>query len=109
MAIGTRLSNSSRVVRRPNREFSSRSYNLLLRATLSVHFSDAQSGFKAIRADDAGELLPLIQNTNWFFDTELLVVAEKACGSTNPAAPPGPSVGAPQVAGEGRAGVGRAT
>ena len=78
VAIGTRLSNGSRVVRRPKREFISRSYNLLLRATLSAHFSDAQCGFKAIRADVARELLPLIQDTNWFFDTELLVLAEKA-------------------------------
>ena len=78
VAIGTRLSNGSRVVRRPKREFISRSYNLLLRATLSAHFSDAQCGFKAIRADVARELLPLVQDTSWFFDTELLVLAEKA-------------------------------
>jgi putative flippase GtrA len=78
VAIGTRLSRGSRVVRRPKREFISRSYNLMLRATLSAHFSDAQCGFKAIRADVARELLPLIQDTSWFFDTELLVLAEKA-------------------------------
>ncbi|MET9314180.1 bifunctional glycosyltransferase family 2/GtrA family protein [Kribbella sp. NPDC003505] len=78
VAIGTRLAKSSRVVRRPKREFISRSYNLLLRATLSAHFSDAQCGFKAIRADVAQELLPLVQDTSWFFDTELLVLAEKA-------------------------------
>src|SRR4051812_8611831 len=78
VAIGTRLSNGSRVVRRPKREFISRSYNLLLRATLNAHFSDAQCGFKAIRADVARELLPLVQDTSWFFDTELLVLAEKA-------------------------------
>ncbi|WP_327638438.1 bifunctional glycosyltransferase family 2/GtrA family protein [Kribbella sp. NBC_00482] len=78
VAIGTRLAKSSRVVRRPKREFISRSYNLLLRATLSAHFSDAQCGFKAIRADVARELLPLIEDTSWFFDTEMLVLAEKA-------------------------------
>ena len=78
VAIGTRLAKGSRVVRRPKREFISRSYNLLLRATLSAHFSDAQCGFKAIRADVAPELLPLVQDTSWFFDTELLVLAEKA-------------------------------
>ncbi|HEY3558849.1 MAG TPA: bifunctional glycosyltransferase family 2/GtrA family protein [Kribbella sp.] len=78
VAIGTRLAKSSRVVRRPKREFISRSYNLLLRATLSAHFSDAQCGFKAIRADVAQELLPLVEDTSWFFDTELLVLAEKA-------------------------------
>ncbi|GAB3943257.1 bifunctional glycosyltransferase family 2/GtrA family protein [Kribbella albertanoniae] len=78
VAIGTRLSNGSRVVRRPKREFISRSYNLLLRATLSTHFSDAQCGFKAIRADVARELLPYVEDTSWFFDTELLVLAERA-------------------------------
>ncbi|TCC20918.1 bifunctional glycosyltransferase family 2/GtrA family protein [Kribbella speibonae] len=78
VAIGTRLAKSSRVVRRPKREFISRSYNLLLRATLSAHFSDAQCGFKAIRADVARELLPLVEDTSWFFDTELLVLAEQA-------------------------------
>ncbi|MDX2970477.1 bifunctional glycosyltransferase family 2/GtrA family protein [Kribbella solani] len=78
VAIGTRLAKSSRVVRRPKREFISRSYNLLLRATLSAHFSDAQCGFKAIRAEVARELLPLVEDTSWFFDTELLVLAEKA-------------------------------
>jgi len=78
VAIGTRLSNGSRVVRRPKREFISRGYNLLLRATLSAHFSDAQCGFKAIRADVARQLLPLIEDNSWFFDTELLVLAEKA-------------------------------
>jgi putative flippase GtrA len=78
VAIGTRLAKSSRVVRRPKREFISRTYNLLLRATLSAHFSDAQCGFKAIRADVARELLPLVEDTSWFFDTELLVLAEQA-------------------------------
>ena len=78
VAIGTRLAKGSRVVRRPKREFISRSYNLLLRATLGAHFSDAQCGFKAIRADVARELLPFVQDTSWFFDTELLVLAEQA-------------------------------
>ena len=53
VAIGTRLVHGSRVVRRPKREFISRTYNLLLRATLGTRFSDAQCGFKAIRADVA--------------------------------------------------------
>ncbi|TWD80126.1 glycosyltransferase involved in cell wall biosynthesis [Kribbella amoyensis] len=78
VAIGTRLARGSRVVRRPKREVISRGYNLLLRATLSAGFSDAQCGFKAIRADVAHELLPLVEDTGWFFDTELLVLAERA-------------------------------
>jgi len=78
LAIGTRLGRSSRVVRGPKREAISRCYNLLLRGMLAARFSDAQCGFKAIRADAARELLPLVEDTGWFFDTELLVLAEHA-------------------------------
>ena len=78
LAIGTRLSRSSRVVRGPKREIISRSYNLMLRGALSASFSDAQCGFKAIRADVARDLLPLVEDESWFFDTELLVLAQRA-------------------------------
>ncbi|MFE7506257.1 glycosyltransferase [Promicromonospora sp. NPDC057488] len=78
LAIGTRLARGSRIVRGPKREIVSRGYNLLLRGTLAARFSDAQCGFKAIRADAARELLPLVADTQWFFDTELLVLAERA-------------------------------
>lgn len=78
LAIGTRLSRGSRVVRGGRREFISRGYNLMLRAVLGTHFSDAQCGFKAIRADIARRLLPLVEDTGWFFDTELLVLAERS-------------------------------
>ena len=78
LAIGSRLAHGSRVVRGAKRELISRSYNLILRRTLRAGFSDAQCGFKAIRADVAAELLPLVQDTGWFFDTELLVLAERS-------------------------------
>ncbi len=78
MAIGTRLAHGARVVRGPKRELISRCYNLLLRAALSAGFSDAQCGFKAIRADRARALLPLVKDSGWFFDTELLFLAERA-------------------------------
>src|SRR3954449_9448807 len=78
LAIGTRLSRTARVVRGPRREVVSRCYNLVLRGALRARFSDAQCGFKAIRADAARELLPLVADTGWFFDTELLVLAERA-------------------------------
>ena len=78
VAIGTRLARGSRVVRGPRREVISRSYNLLLRASLGAEFSDAQCGFKAIRSEQARALLPLTEDTGWFFDTELLVLAERA-------------------------------
>jgi putative flippase GtrA len=77
LAIGSRLARGSRVVRGPKREFISRCYNLILRASLAASFSDAQCGFKAIRADVAGHLLPLVVDTGWFFDTELLVLAQR--------------------------------
>jgi glycosyltransferase involved in cell wall biosynthesis len=78
LAIGSRLAGGAKVVRGPRREFISRSYNVLLHAALAVRFSDAQCGFKAIRADRARQLLPLVQDRAWFFDTELLVLAERA-------------------------------
>ncbi|MER5778147.1 glycosyltransferase [Streptomyces sp. NPDC002039] len=78
LAIGTRLARSARVVRGAKREFVSRAYNLLLRSSLSARFSDAQCGFKAIRREVAERLLPLVEDTGWFFDTELLVLAERA-------------------------------
>jgi putative flippase GtrA len=78
LAIGSRLARGSRVVRGAKREFISRSYNLILRGTLAARFSDAQCGFKAIRADVAERLLPMVEDTGWFFDTEMLVLAERA-------------------------------
>ena len=78
VAIGTRLATGARVIRGPRREIISRCYNLLLHASLGTRFSDAQCGFKAIRADTARALLPLTADAGWFFDTELLVLAERA-------------------------------
>jgi putative flippase GtrA len=78
IAIGTRLARGSRVVRGAKREVISRCYNRILRGTLAARFSDAQCGFKAIRRDVAAQLLPLVQDTGWFFDTELLVLAERS-------------------------------
>src|SRR5690606_24325909 len=78
LAIGSRLSRSARVVRGAKRELISRGYNLILRGSLQARFSDAQCGFKAIRRDVARVLLPLVEDSGWFFDTELLVLAERA-------------------------------
>jgi putative flippase GtrA len=78
VAIGTRLARGARVARGPRREVISRCYNLLLHASLGTRFSDAQCGFKAIRREQARVLLPLTRDTGWFFDTELLVLAERA-------------------------------
>ncbi|MER7501503.1 bifunctional glycosyltransferase family 2/GtrA family protein [Nonomuraea pusilla] len=77
LAIGTRLARDSRVVRGPKREFVSRSYNLLLRGLMGARFSDAQCGFKAARAEIVQALLPAVEDEEWFFDTELLLLAEQ--------------------------------
>jgi len=77
IAIGTRLARGAHVVRGPKRELISRSYNLLLKACLRNGFSDAQCGFKAARAEVARALVPLVADNDWFFDTELLVLAER--------------------------------
>jgi glycosyltransferase involved in cell wall biosynthesis len=77
VAIGTRLAAGANVTRGLKRELISRSYNRLLRVVLQVGFSDAQCGFKAVRRDVLDELLADTCDQGWFFDTELLVAAER--------------------------------
>jgi glycosyltransferase involved in cell wall biosynthesis len=77
LAIGTRLAPGSRIARGAKRELISRIYNTILRTVLRARFSDAQCGFKAIRADVARELLPYVVDQAWFFDTELLMLAQR--------------------------------
>jgi glycosyltransferase involved in cell wall biosynthesis len=77
VAIGSRLAPGARVLRSPKRELISRAYNRILRLALRVRFSDAQCGFKAIRAEAARALLPGVRDQEWFFDTELLVLAQR--------------------------------
>src|SRR5690349_4565067 len=77
VAIGTRLAPGARVVRGPKRELISRAYNRLLHLVLRARFSDAQCGFKAMRADAARRLLPGVRDEAWFFDTELLMLAQR--------------------------------
>lgn len=78
VAIGSRLARGARVVGRTAfREIMSRGYNILVELLFSVSFHDAQCGFKALKRSVFLQLVPFIQNKNWFFDSELLVVAEK--------------------------------
>ncbi|MFQ6020262.1 MAG: dolichyl-phosphate beta-glucosyltransferase [Dehalococcoidia bacterium] len=77
LAVGTRLAHGSDTRRSLQRETLSRGYNLLIKAMFQARFSDAQCGFKAARATVARRLIPLIQDGGWFFDTELLILAEK--------------------------------
>jgi hypothetical protein len=77
MAIGTRLGPGAHVVRGAKREVISRCYNLLLRTTLRSACSDAQCGFKALHRQAADQVLPLVEDDEWFFDTEVLVTAQR--------------------------------
>lgn len=78
IAIGSRLLPGSRVVRGLKREVISRIYNAILRTVVRARFHDAQCGFKAARADVVRQLLPLVEDDGWFFDTELLILAQRA-------------------------------
>jgi putative flippase GtrA len=78
LAIGSRLARGAAVVRGPRRELVSRCYNLLLHAALRARFSDAQCGFKAGRTEVVQALLPAVEDQAWFFDTELLLLAERS-------------------------------
>jgi glycosyltransferase involved in cell wall biosynthesis len=76
ISIGSRLSPESKVARGIKREVISRGYNILLKAFFSTSFPDAQCGFKAITRAAAREILPIIEDNGWFFDSELLTIAE---------------------------------
>lgn len=77
IAVGSRLSKGSRVTRSFTREFISRSYNLMIKGLFFTSFEDAQCGFKALTRQAARAIVPQIENNNWFFDTELLLIAAK--------------------------------
>jgi putative flippase GtrA len=77
VAIGTRIGPGAHVIRGARREMISRSYNLLVRSLLRSRCTDAQCGFKAMRREAAAEVLPLVEDDEWFFDTEVLVTARR--------------------------------
>jgi glycosyltransferase involved in cell wall biosynthesis len=77
VAIGSRLAPGARVSRSLKRRVLTRGYNLIIKTAFLTRFSDAQCGFKAVRTQAFKRMLPLIEDNNWFFDTELLILAEK--------------------------------
>jgi glycosyltransferase involved in cell wall biosynthesis len=77
ITIGSRLAPGAHVSRGLRREVISRAYNLLLHVLLGVGFSDAQCGFKAARREVIDALLGDVENDSWFFDTELLYLAQR--------------------------------
>ena len=78
IAVASRLKRGARVIGRPaHRELISRSYSLIVRAMFLLDVRDLQCGFKAISRRAARDLVPLIQDMGWFFDSELLILARK--------------------------------
>jgi glycosyltransferase involved in cell wall biosynthesis len=77
VAIGSRLKKGAETTRSTFREFTSRVYNLMIKFSFWPSFQDAQCGFKAVSRQAAQALVPLIKNEEWFFDTELLILADK--------------------------------
>ena len=77
VAIGSRLMKGARVTRSLKRRILTSGYNTMIKGMFFTRFSDAQCGFKAISREVAERVLPRIENNNWFFDTELLILAEK--------------------------------
>jgi glycosyltransferase involved in cell wall biosynthesis len=77
VAIGSRLAQGSQVKRSLGRRVLTGGYNLMIKAVFSTRFSDAQCGFKAVSREATQRVVPLIEDNDWFFDTELLILAEK--------------------------------
>lgn len=77
IAIGSRLMRESQTRRKFKREFISQVYNIFVRAVLGTRFSDAQCGFKFLTREAVEKIVPQIRDQSWFFDTEMLVLAEK--------------------------------
>ncbi len=77
IATGSRMTRGSQITRSLRRETTSRGFIALIKLFFFSKLSDTQCGFKAVTRQAAHELLPLVENDEWFFDTELLLLAEK--------------------------------
>jgi hypothetical protein len=77
LAIGSRLLKGAMVTRQWKREVISRCYNLLVKLLFGNRFTDAQCGFKALKTSVARSLVAQVEDEEWFFDTELLLLAEE--------------------------------
>jgi glycosyltransferase involved in cell wall biosynthesis len=75
IVTGTRFAASGELSLR--HEVVARGYNRILQTGFHSRVGDAQCGFKALRADVARRLVPLVRDDDRFFDTELLLLAER--------------------------------
>ncbi len=77
IATASRHSKQSQLDRTFKREILSKGYNFLLKLFLNTKISDAQCGFKAVNRRVVKEIIPLVKDNEWFFDTEMLILAER--------------------------------
>ena len=78
VAVGSRLRPGAQVVGRSfHREFISRGFSFIVRGMFRTRFVDPQCGFKAVSRRVVQDVLPLVRDTEWFFDSELLILCEK--------------------------------
>ncbi len=77
VSTGSRLLPDSRINRTTDREIASRSYNFLVRLFLGSRLHDHQCGFKGFNRQKLADLIPDVSSTHWFWDTEILVRAQK--------------------------------
>lgn len=78
IAVGSRYAPGARVERSALRRIVSRAYRMLLHTMFGLRVSDAPCGFKAVNARVVRDIVPRIRDTQWFFDTELLIRAQRA-------------------------------
>jgi glycosyltransferase involved in cell wall biosynthesis len=78
IATGSRMMPDSDALRTAERAVASRGYNLLVRSILGSRLYDHQCGFKAFRRDRLLALIPAVKAGHWFWDTEVLVRAQRA-------------------------------
>ncbi len=77
LVIGSRFCPQSKVKRSLSRRLISKFYRLVLKIIFKTKIKDVPCGFKAISSKVKKELLPQVKNEEWFFDSELVILAEK--------------------------------
>lgn len=77
LAIGSRNLKKSKIQRSLLRRFFSFGYGVLAKLILGTKISDSTCGFKAVSQKVVQAIMPLVKNQTWFFDSELVFLAEK--------------------------------
>ncbi|MFN3383682.1 MAG: flippase-like domain-containing protein [Archaeoglobaceae archaeon] len=77
VATGSRLMKESKAKRPLKRDIASKTYNFLVRILLRSKIHDHQCGFKAFRRSAILKISEFVKDTHWFWDTEVLVLAQR--------------------------------